>query len=375
MSTIRFGKRLIMGAVGLAAAAACGVYTGSPAEGIQQEEYYVISHGRDIAIVSSEDENVDELVARYGYDAGDFILDVSERDGYTAVTLFDAMDVSVTADGQTRAVRASGGTVEQLLRELDVELGEEDVVSHRAEDEVYDGLSVHIYRVTYGEEYVDEAVEHGVRYVDSAELYKGTEKTVTEGSDGVKRVYYTVRYVDGAEESREVSREEILTEAVDTVIERGTKEKPAPKKETAEKKASENNDSGKKSSSQGGSGSSGTDKSVGHSVTVGEGTITTDSGTTYNYTRVISMKATAYSYAAGAMTSSGAPAQVGIVAALPGTIPQGTRVYIVTEDGKYTYGPAVVGDVPGGDIIDLFYETEAECDRFGVRQAKVYILD
>ena len=370
--TFRYGKGLVIGLTGLALTAVC---MGSPAQGADDPEYYVISHGRDIALVSSLDGDVGALVERCGYDADDYIVDVSDEGDYTSVTLLDAMDVSVTCDGETLTARTTGGSVEQLLRELDVELSEDDVISHDVDSDVYDGLSVRIYRVTYGEEYTDETIKHGTKYNDDATLKKGTEKTVTEGSDGVKRVYYRVKYVDGVEDSRELDREETVTEAVDTVINRGTK---VETKKT---------DTGNKTTTNKTSGTTGkttttTNKNTGttnktsttHTVTAKDGTITTSSGETFTYSKVINMKATAYSYDAGSMTASGVPVQVGIVAAKPGTIPQGTRVYIVTEDGKYTYGPAIVGDTPGGDIIDLFYETEAECRQFGVRQANVYIL-
>ena len=103
--------------------------------------------------------------------------------------------------------------------------------------------------------------------------------------------------------------------------------------------------------------------------------MTTASGEELSYSKIIGIKAYAYTYSAGSLTASGAPVQVGIVAMLRSTLPQGTRVYVVTNDGKYTYGPAVVGDVPGGDIIDLFFETAEECRQFGVRNATVYVLD
>ena len=88
------------------------------------------------------------------------------------------------------------------------------------------------------------------------------------------------------------------------------------------------------------------------------------------------MTATAYTYTSGAnITSSGVPAQVGVVAALPRTLPQGTRVYIVSPYGSWEYGVATVGDRPANDIIDLFMETYDECIQFGVRDALVYVLD
>lgn len=374
MCTYGIGKRLIMGLTGTAIAVSCGLSMGSPADGAQGDRYYLISHGMDIAIVASDQEDVTALVSQCGYDASKFILDVSAGDGYTAVTLRDAMEASVTVDGETLTVRASGGTVEQLLEELNVELAADDIISHSKDEALRDGMAVRVYRVTFEEEYTDETVAHGTKYTDDATMNKGTEKTVTEGSDGTKRLYYRVKYVDGVEDSRELVREETVKEAVDTVISRGTKVES--KKTDTGKSTTTNKSNGTTGNTNTTSKNNGTTNKTNttHSVTVKDGTITTASGETYNYSKVVNMKATAYSYSAGSITASGAPVQVGIVAAKPSTLPQGTRVYIVTEDGKYTYGPAIVGDTPGGDIIDLFYETEEECRQFGVRQANVYVL-
>ena len=56
------------------------------------------------------------------------------------------------------------------------------------------------------------------------------------------------------------------------------------------------------------------------------------------------------------------------------------ELYIVTNDGIYIYGYAVAADT-GGFIkrhptgIDLFFDTESECRKFGVRSAEIYILE
>ena len=61
-------------------------------------------------------------------------------------------------------------------------------------------------------------------------------------------------------------------------------------------------------------------------------------------------------------------------------VPYGTRLYIVSSDGRYNYGYAIAADTGGAlrsgrVLVDLFYNTERECVNFGRRQVKVYILD
>lgn len=363
MHNMGVGRRIISAALGVTAFVSCAVFAGSPGRSAEDDRYYVLSNGMDITILSQPETDERELLVQCGYDPEDYIYEVTQEDGFTAVELYDALKLSVECDGEVNALRVSGGTVGEALEFMGVAIGEEDLVNCQLDSQVYDGMKVIIKRVTYGEDLEDEAIPFETEYRDDPELEKGKEQTVSQGADGTKRLTYKIRYIDGVEAGRELIGEEIISEPENAVIKRGTK---VIKKDTSNKSSSSDKKTSGKNDSSAGKSS--------HTVTVGDGTITTASGQTYEYTKVLSMKATAYSYSAGSKTASGAPVQVGVVAALPSTLPQGTRVYIVTDDGKYTYGPAVVGDTPGGDIIDLFYETEEECDRFGVRQAKVYVL-
>lgn len=332
----------------------------------EDPEYYVVSYGKSITILTGNGLSAETLAQRCGYDADEYLFEVTDCDGYTAVELFEALDVTVTADGETQAIRTTGGTVGDLLAKVGVSAGEEDILSHDEGTPVADGMEIRVHRVTYGEVVEEKSVAHGTKYEDSKDLEKGKEKTKTEGHDGLKRLTYKVKYLDGVETERELIDEETVTEAVDTVILRGTKVKTT---------SSSSSKTGSSGSSSKDSSSGSTTKKNGHTVTEEAGTIISSSGEELSYSKIINIKAYAYNYPPGSITASGAPVQVGIVAMLRSTLPQGTHVYVVTNDGKYTYGPAVVGDVPGGDIIDLFFDTLEECYAFGVRQAKVYVLD
>ena len=77
------------------------------------------------------------------------------------------------------------------------------------------------------------------------------------------------------------------------------------------------------------------------------------------------------------IAASGRAPAYGVVAVDPKVIPLGTKLYIEAVDGSWVYGYAVAGDTGGaikGNKIDLFFNTHAECTRFGRRQAKVYVL-
>ena len=82
-------------------------------------------------------------------------------------------------------------------------------------------------------------------------------------------------------------------------------------------------------------------------------------------------------YDVDGITATGTQARVGAIAVDPKVIPYGTRMFIVSEDGKYIYGEATAEDCGGlikGNRIDLYFDTLRECNTFGVRMCQVYFL-
>ena len=102
-------------------------------------------------------------------------------------------------------------------------------------------------------------------------------------------------------------------------------------------------------------------------------------GVPLNYKYTIVGIATAYS--SDPITSTGTKPMQGTVAVDPREIPYGTRMYITSADGKYVYGYAVAEDTggfiyyPHGATVDLFMYSESDCDQWGWRMAKIYVLD
>ena len=109
--------------------------------------------------------------------------------------------------------------------------------------------------------------------------------------------------------------------------------------------------------------------------------ITAGDGSSYEYTAVIDVTATAYHRVedGGEITASGTVTQYGTIAVDPRVIPLGSRLYVVSDGGdqSWSYGPGLAEDTGGlikGTKIDLFFMTGDEANYFGIRPAKVYIL-
>lgn len=113
----------------------------------------------------------------------------------------------------------------------------------------------------------------------------------------------------------------------------------------------------------------------------------TISGTSRGYSKVLQVKASAYTAAAsengswGAVDYFGNPLKLGTIAVDPSVIPMGSKVYITGYDhdglpvGGMTAIAADQGSAINGNRIDIFVpQSQAEASEFGYQYVKVYIL-
>lgn len=262
------------------------------------------------------------------------------------------MKIQITADGKTKEYETSAQTVETALEKCGVELGEDDRVEPERTAKIQDGTKITVQRVEIKEEVETEEVPYETEYKDTDSLYEGETQVETAGTAGEKEITYKVTYVEGKEESREKASEKVTVEPVNEVVLRGTavKQESTPSVDV--------------------SGGNGTGNSAGTFVDM--------YGNTVSYSSMLTGTCTAYSVPGGT-TSLGWDAVYGVVAVDPNIIPYGTKLYITSPDGSVVYGYGVAGDTGGacmaGDIIaDLCYNTVEECSIIGRRTMNVYIL-
>lgn len=104
-----------------------------------------------------------------------------------------------------------------------------------------------------------------------------------------------------------------------------------------------------------------------------------ENGVPVSYKKVLRGNASAYS--GDGSTATGTVPVPGSIAVNPKIIPYGTKMWIVSADGKYTYGYAVAEDTGGfvnwsnAPIADLFFNSESACNAFGRRDIIIYILN
>lgn len=232
-------------------------------------------------------------------------------------------------------------TVGEVLDDQGIALGEKDYTYPPLDEKIFSGDKIELFRVEEVMETVEVPIPFEKTVNKNHDLDYGSIKTIQQGKDGLKKTYYKNEYVNGELKSTELVKEEIVTEPVSEIVEKGT-----------------NN------------------------------LIVTSRGNT-SYRKVVTMTATAYDLSFEScgkypgdkyygLTASGTKVRPGVVAVDPKVIPLGTKLYVKSLDGTKDYGFAVAEDTGGaikGNKIDLFFPDSNDVYKFGRRKVKVYILN
>lgn len=282
-------------------------------------------------------------------------IEVSEYD-YTSVSLESdlrrteeneiyikrAVPVYITADGSVIKVMTYKDTVAEMFEDSTVKpQGLDRLMGAALSDEIKADMTVEIVRVEESILHEKEAIPYEVKKLTNSKLDKGLERVVTVGQEGICEKKYKVITENGVEVSRELLGETVLKNAVNAVVEFGT---------VLNKKTSR--------------------------------------GDIVRYSKVMDMKATAYTasfkdtgkapgHPLFGITATGIKAKKGVIAVDPKVIPLYTRVYVEILGSTPDYGYAIAADVGGaikGNKIDLYYDSQEYVDKFGVKNVRVYIL-
>lgn len=306
-----------------------------------------IADGDTSRVEITLDENPEHALSNAGNDGTEIQqseeVPVAAAQGETSETQ-DCV-VQIKADGVSRIVNLTGGTVAEAIKKVGVQVGQFDKVNVSLDEQVSDGLDIQIDRVAYEEYTVTQTIDYKVVTEYTSTIVKGKPQIKQAGQEGQKTLTYRKCYENGAVIGTELVKEEVTTQEVDEI------------------------------------------KLIGTSRRLPVSTAPYDiplnsSGQPLSYSAVYTGRATAYSSDhgnAGTRTASGRAARVGVVAVNPNLIPYGTKLYIVSADGSYVYGYAIAGDtgtalMEGDALVDLYYDTYEECCSFGAKKMNVYVI-
>ena len=153
-------------------------------------------------------------------------LDTKVNGGET-ISIYKAHEITIV-DGDTTTVRKTTyKKVEDILKELNITLGEKDEVTPGLNSEVATVDTIKIARTGKTTETKKEVIKFETKEEKDDSKYVDEKVTKVEGKNGEKEVTYNVVRENGKEVSREVASEKVITEATAKVVVVGTKQRPA----------------------------------------------------------------------------------------------------------------------------------------------------
>ena len=153
-------------------------------------------------------------------------LDTKVNGGET-INIYKAHEITIV-DGNTTTVRKTTyKKVEDILKELNITLGEKDEVTPGLNSEVATVDTIKIARTGKTTETKKEVIKFETKEEKDDSKYVDEKVTKVEGKNGEKEVTYNVVREKGKEVSREVASEKVITEATAKVVVVGTKQRPA----------------------------------------------------------------------------------------------------------------------------------------------------
>jgi len=275
----------------------------------------------------------------------------------STLTITRAANVKVNVDGKVLSMKSSEGSISDMLKSEGIQLSEYDKVSPSKDSQLKEGLEVTVTRVTTSDVTATSPVAFTTATKDDSTLLKGTTKVVQSGVNGEKTTVTRIFYEDGKEVSSTVVSETVTKEPVQKIVAAGTKTAAAATTTATAAAAT--------------------------TVASAAANTTTDSrGASLSYSKVMTVKATAYSEEEasniwGLQTAMGVdavrdPSGWSTIAVDPSIIPLGTKVYV---EG---YGYAIAQDTGSAIIgmhIDCFFYTVADMNAWGTRTVNIYILN
>ncbi|HEX5568732.1 MAG TPA: ubiquitin-like domain-containing protein [Streptomyces sp.] len=150
-----------------------------------------------------------------------------DRGGLT-LTVRTERSVTFLADGRERTVRTNAATVREALADAGVELRGQDTTSVPPDSFPRDGQTVAVLRITDTEQALQEPVPYSTVRREDPTLLRGTEVVAQPGSQGVRRLTYRVRTVNGVPQRPRHVRTELVRAPVPRIVRVGTRELPVP---------------------------------------------------------------------------------------------------------------------------------------------------
>lgn len=313
---------------------------------VNAEKTYVITDGDAVKVHTSYTSDPEKALEEAGITLSDEDTYTTESvDGVSEITVQRAQKITVFVGKDTLTFNSYGETVGELFARMGIELQDGDVLSIPLDAQTYNGLIIRVNKTFVNDESYTLELPFETVYQQDSTLPVGVQKELTPGKAGQVLYKAHVTYRNLQETGRTVYEQTVLSQPVNRVVAIGTKDNPDPTKPI-----------------------------------IGDGFILLPTGEVLTFTHSDQFVATAYTHTdpgCDEYTANGTKVKWGVVAIDPKVVPYGTRMFIVTNDGKYIYGLSTAEDCGGaiiGKRVDLYMPTDPECVKFGIRDCTIYFL-
>lgn len=313
-----------------------------------------IFDGENTYTIRTLSNNVTNVLSNANLKSSSYSIARTKVEGRTtSIEILYTYPVFITQGDKTTEISFTEGTVGDALEIAGITVDEYDFVEPSVDTEIKETIYIDYTDISYVDGSYTEAIPYSTKTVYSSSVLKG-ETSLKAGTNGVKEVSFTEKFVNGVSVEKTVTGSNVLSEPVNAVKTIGTKDVVKAVKTSADVKSI--------------------------SVLSPSSAIELDAnGNPVKYKSKMTVRATAYTYT-GNNCSTGVAPKPGYIAVNPKVIPYGTKLYIKSPNGSIIYGYAVAADT-GGFIknhptgIDLFMTSKSACRNFGVRNMEVYILE
>jgi uncharacterized protein YabE (DUF348 family)/3D (Asp-Asp-Asp) domain-containing protein len=319
-------------------------------------------------------ENVGSVLASHGIEVGDdYTLNV---DSDTFLVVVDEIEVARKSTGKLMVddeiinYETGAQTVGDLLEEEGIVLGELDRVEPSKDELLADTSEVNVIRVTVGELPGKVSIPYNTIEQENSNLTVGTRQVTQAGVNGSKSVVERVLFENNEEVLRVTSSEIVTKEAVDEIVQVGTKAVEVKPVETAPVVTEETTQT---TPTQVETPVVTTPVETPAVVTPTESSVSNNNQTTEIPEGAVKMTLNCTAYTAtGNATASGVMPQANHTIAAWSGLPFGTKVYIPALNTTFTVEDR--GGAVTQGIIDIYMDSYEECIQFGRQNLEAYVV-
>lgn len=274
------------------------------------------------------------------------------------IVINHAFDVHIVIGEEKVDVRIATGTVSDALDKAVVTIDDDDIISIPLDSALEPDMFIRITRVETKVRVEEVAMPFETITKNDSTMFTDQAKLEVKGVNGQQTITYHDRYIDGVIYDSTAVSSVVTVKPVNEVKIVGTIKRA---------------------------------DSFGSTYTLPNGrktistlkppeTVQFDGNVPVSYKYMLVGTASAYS--GPGSTATGKGVRPGYIAVNPNQIPYGTKMWIVSNDGKYVYGYASAEDTGGftkwtgnrATICDLYFPDRASMNAFGRRTVTIYVF-